>query len=67
MPYLEVFGIKFEKVISYFKSPPWNLSNHKITKKKKDEAKMPKFWTKNTLFGYFGTRIFKSGDDIWDA
>ena len=60
MPYLEVFGIKFEKVISYFKSPPWNLSNHKITKKKKTKQKCLNFGPKTPYLGILAQEFLKA-------
>ena len=47
-------GQNFEKLLSYLKSAPSNLSNCRISQKK---PKMPKFGTKNVLFGYFWGRI----------
>ena len=40
-----------QKLLSYLKSAPSNLSNRKIFAKKK--TKMPQFGTRNALFGYF--------------
>ena len=44
-----------KKLLSYFNSAPLKLSNCKILQKKQ---KMPKFGTKDALFGYFLARIF---------
>ena len=44
-----------KKLLSYLKSAPLKLSNCKILQKKQ---KMPKFGTKDALFGYFLARIF---------
>ena len=49
MPSLGIFGLQFEKTMSYLKSAPSNLSNFKILLKK--TTKMPKGGTKNVLFG----------------
>ena len=46
---------KKKKLLSYLKSAPLKLSNCKILQKKQ---KMPKFGTKDALFGYFLARIF---------
>ena len=59
-PKMLYFGIveqEFKKkLFSYLKSASLNLSIGKISQKKK---KMPKYGTKNTLFGYFWGRILK--------
>ena len=51
MSSLGIFGLQFEKTMSYLKLAPSNLSNFKILQKK--PTKMPKVGTKNVLFGYF--------------
>ena len=48
--------------MSYLKSAPSNLSICKIWQK----TKMPKFGTKNALFGYFWARILKNYCHIWN-
>ena len=48
--------------MSYLKWAPSNLSNWKILWKK---TKMPKFGTKNALFGYFWATILKNYCLIW--
>ena len=50
-------GWNFKKLLSCLKSAPSNLSNCKILHKKK--KKLPKFGTKNALFGHFRVRILK--------
>ena len=45
MPYLSIFGLEFEKVLSYLKSL---------------HTKIPTFGTQNALFVYFWVRISKS-------
>ena len=57
MPYLDFFLLKFKKLSSYLKSALSNLSNRKIWLK----TKMPKFETKNALFGYFDENAFLEG------
>ena len=53
---LGIFGLEFEeKLLSYLKSALSNLSNCKISRKKR--SKMSKFGTKNALFEYFWDRI----------
>ena len=44
-----------KKLLSYLKSAPLKLFNCKILQK---NQKIPKFGTKNALFGYFLARIF---------
>ena len=60
MPYLDVLGSNFEKLMSYLKSAPSNLSHCKFDAKVRKKIKLPKFGTKNALFGYFWARILKS-------
>ena len=47
----------FEKLLSYLKSAPSNLSNFMNFEEKKT---MSKFRTKNALFGYFWAKILKN-------
>ena len=51
------FGLEFQNLLSYLKSISSNLSNCKISQKKKSKFgnKNPLF--KNALFGYFWARI----------
>ena len=56
MPYLGIFGLEFENNIVMFEIIISTLSNCKISRK----MKMPKFGTKNVLFGYFEARILKN-------
>ena len=52
MRYFGIFGPDFKKLFPYLKPALSNLSNCKISPKK-----MPKFGTKNALFGYFWARM----------
>ena len=53
---LGIFGLEFEeKLLSYLKSALSNLSNCKISRKKR--SKISKFGTKNALIEYFWDRI----------
>ena len=51
-----LLGWNLKIILSYLKSAPWNLSDCKISWKK---TKMLKLGTKNALFGYFWTGIWK--------
>ena len=60
---LGIFGLESEKnILSYLKSAPSNLSKCKILWK----TKMPKFGTKNALFGYFYARVLENYCHIWN-
>ena len=50
MPYLVIFGVEFENTIAIFE-----ISTLKFVKLQNfaKKTKMPQFWTKNALFGYF--------------
>ena len=49
MPHLGIFGLNFEKKLSYLRSEPSNLSTWKNSWKNENS----KIGTKNVLFGYF--------------
>ena len=56
LPYLGIFGLEFENNIDIFEMSKLILFQLQSLAKK---TKMPKFGTKNTLFGYFWARILK--------
>ena len=49
-----IFGLKFEKNIVIFDNSLRICQNTNFC-----ESKMPKFGTKNVLFGYFWARLFR--------
>ena len=57
MPYLGSFGLKFKNNIVEFE-----ISSLEFVYfgKFREKMKMPKFGTKNALFGYFGARVLKN-------
>ena len=57
MPDLDNFGWNLKTILSYLKSTPSNLSNAKFGRK----TKMPKFGTKNALFGHFWPKMLYLG------
>ena len=54
MPYLSVFGLKFENNIVIFEISALKFGKYC------EIMKMPKFGTKNALFAYFLARISKN-------
>ena len=50
MPYLIIFGVEFQKTIVIFEINTLRLVKFQNLLKKQ---KMPKFWSKNVLFGCF--------------
>ena len=62
MPYLILFFFFFFKLCHI-----WNHhSQICLNAKFREKMTMPKFGTKNALFGYFWTRIFKNYCHIWN-
>ena len=53
MFYMGIFGLGFQIILSYLKSAP-------LMGKFRERIKIPKFGTKNALFGHFRVRIFKN-------
>ena len=55
MPYLVILGLKFENNIVIFEISTFEFV---FSAKFCEKTKMPKFGTKNALFGYFWAGIF---------
>ena len=54
MPHLGIFGLEFENSIVIFK-----ITRVCLAAKFRERMKIPTFGTRNALFGYFWSRIFK--------
>ena len=69
MPYLDIFGLEFQKTIVIFEVSTLEFVKFQNFVKKwkclNFGMKMPKFGTKYTLFGYFCARILKNICHIW--
>ena len=62
MPYLGIFGLEFEIILSYFKSALLNFSSCKVCRK----YEIPYIRNQTCLFGIFG-REFEKIIVIFDA
>ena len=63
MPYSGIFGLEFENNNVIFEISALELV---LYGKFREKMKMPKFGTKNALFGYFWVRILKNYCHIWN-
>ena len=70
---LHTFGVEFENTMVIFEICVLEfvlfqilVQKQKSCKKIHEKTKMPKFGTKNALFGYFWARIFKTFCHIWN-
>ena len=63
MPYLNIFGLEFKKKKCHiWNQHPWIC----LIAESREIMKMPKFGTKNALFGYFWTKFWKNVCHIWN-